>query len=288
MKESRVVTVESMKNEWPQCQKPSTILCLPACTSPSFLSFSLSLSLLTEAFGTTWTKHYCLYQKENRVFTMIPYNQIQHKIVSTTCLPHHQSILQFAVHYSRQLHDSHWAIIVRWLRGSLLIVKWSFSVTEISLFISIFSLEIILLKIGKNVYTQISNTSKENLDHLVWQILNMWIYYWINFTNEDFLQTSTETIVLRSCVRRMSDSIDKRFCFDLTAQDRPGVQYTLQALSEDDRKLWMDAMDGKEPVSVGWLGEGSLSLSMETKHHQDRKELRCIKRRLCLYISRNL
>lgn len=66
-----------------------------------------------------------------------------------------------------------------------------------------------------------------------------------------FLQTSTETIVLRSCVRRMSDSIDKRFCFDLTAQDRPGVQYTLQALSEDDRKLWMDAMDGKEPVSVG-------------------------------------
>lgn len=93
-----------------------------------------------KAFGTTWTKHYCLYQKENRVFTMIPYNQIQHKI------------------------------------------------------------------------------------------------------------TSTETIVLRSCVRRMSDSIDKRFCFDLTAQDKPGVQYTLQALSEDDRKHWMDAMDGKEPM----------------------------------------
>lgn len=93
-----------------------------------------------KAFGTTWTKHYCLYQKENRVFTMIPYNQIQHKI------------------------------------------------------------------------------------------------------------TSTETIVLKSCIRRMSDSIDKRFCFDVTAQDRAGVQYTLQALSEEDRKLWMDAMDGKEPM----------------------------------------
>jgi hypothetical protein len=25
--------------------------------------------------------------------------------------------------------------------------------------------------------------------------------------------------------------------------------YTLQALSEDDRKCWMDVMDGKEPVS---------------------------------------
>ncbi|XP_069996737.1 rho GTPase-activating protein 26 isoform X17 [Penaeus vannamei] len=93
-----------------------------------------------KAFGTTWTKHYCLYQKENRVFTMIPYNQIQHKI------------------------------------------------------------------------------------------------------------TSTETMVLKSCVRRMSDSIDKRFCFDLTAQDKPGVLYTLQALSEEDRKHWMDAMDGKEPM----------------------------------------
>jgi len=30
---------------------------------------------------------------------------------------------------------------------------------------------------------------------------------------------------------------------------RPNVTYTFQALSEEDRKLWMDAMDGKEPVS---------------------------------------
>lgn len=30
---------------------------------------------------------------------------------------------------------------------------------------------------------------------------------------------------------------------------RPGMVYTLQALSEDDRKCWMDVMDGKEPVS---------------------------------------
>ncbi|XP_047498840.1 rho GTPase-activating protein 26-like isoform X1 [Penaeus chinensis] len=104
---------------------------------------SFPLFVFQKAFGTTWTKHYCLYQKENRVFTMIPYNQIQHKICKFT---------------------------------------------------------------------------------------------------------STETIVLKSCVRRMSDSIDKRFCFDLTAQDKPGVLYTLQALSEEDRKHWMDAMDGKEPM----------------------------------------
>jgi len=29
---------------------------------------------------------------------------------------------------------------------------------------------------------------------------------------------------------------------------RPGIIYTFQALSEEDRKLWMDVMDGKEPV----------------------------------------
>ena len=29
--------------------------------------------------------------------------------------------------------------------------------------------------------------------------------------------------------------------------------YTFQALSEEDRKLWLDAMDGKEPVSDYYL-----------------------------------
>jgi hypothetical protein len=37
--------------------------------------------------------------------------------------------------------------------------------------------------------------------------------------------------------------------FTLYIAHRPGMLYTLQALSEDDRKLWMDVMDGKEPVS---------------------------------------
>ncbi|KAF2349282.1 Pleckstrin domain, partial [Trinorchestia longiramus] len=103
-----------------------------------------------KAFGTTWTKHYCQYQKETRIFTMIPYNQVQQKI------------------------------------------------------------------------------------------------------------TSTETLILKTCVRRMSESIDKRFCFDLTAQDRDkeGIVYTLQALCDEDRKLWMDAMDGKEPYG-GQGGSGA-------------------------------
>ncbi|CAJ1063959.1 rho GTPase-activating protein 42 [Xyrichtys novacula] len=56
-----------------------------------------------------------------------------------------------------------------------------------------------------------------------------------------------EVFKLRSCVRRKTDSIDKRFCFDIEVVERHGV-ITLQALSEANRRLWMEAMDGKEPI----------------------------------------
>ncbi|KAK5858488.1 hypothetical protein PBY51_002623 [Eleginops maclovinus] len=56
-----------------------------------------------------------------------------------------------------------------------------------------------------------------------------------------------EMFKLRSCVRRKTESIDKRFCFDIEVVQRHGV-ITLQALSEANRRLWMEAMDGKEPI----------------------------------------
>ncbi|XP_044515806.1 rho GTPase-activating protein 26 [Gracilinanus agilis] len=56
-----------------------------------------------------------------------------------------------------------------------------------------------------------------------------------------------ESVILKSCTRRKTDSIEKRFCFDVEAIDRPGI-ITMQALSEEDRRLWMEAMDGQEPV----------------------------------------
>ncbi|XP_037323737.2 rho GTPase-activating protein 42 [Pungitius pungitius] len=56
-----------------------------------------------------------------------------------------------------------------------------------------------------------------------------------------------EMFKLRSCVRRKTDSIDKRFCFDIEVVERHSV-ITLQALSEANRRLWMEAMDGKEPI----------------------------------------
>uniref|UniRef100_A0A8D0G0R9 Oligophrenin-1 n=1 Tax=Sphenodon punctatus TaxID=8508 RepID=A0A8D0G0R9_SPHPU len=57
----------------------------------------------------------------------------------------------------------------------------------------------------------------------------------------------TVDLTLKYCVRRKTDSIDKRFCFDIETVERPGT-ITLQALSEANRRLWMEAMDGKEPI----------------------------------------
>nr|XP_034301151.1 rho GTPase-activating protein 26 isoform X6 [Crassostrea gigas] len=94
-----------------------------------------------KVMGTTWTKHYCWYKKEGKVFHMMPYNQVTGKLS----------------------------------------------------------------------------------------------------------QPVTEKFTLKSCIRRASQSIDKRFCFDITVVEKPDT-LTFQALSDDDRKLWMDAMDGREPV----------------------------------------
>ncbi|KAG7473109.1 rho GTPase-activating protein 42-like [Solea senegalensis] len=61
------------------------------------------------------------------------------------------------------------------------------------------------------------------------------------------VNTAPDMFRLRSCVRRKTDSIDKRFCFDIEVVERHGV-ITLQAQSEANRRLWMEAMDGKEPI----------------------------------------
>ncbi|TRY93833.1 hypothetical protein DNTS_023756 [Danionella cerebrum] len=58
---------------------------------------------------------------------------------------------------------------------------------------------------------------------------------------------SSEKFSLKSCIRRKTDSIDKRFCFDIEVLERHGI-ITLQALSESNRRLWLEAMDGKEPI----------------------------------------
>ncbi|KRY70616.1 Rho GTPase-activating protein 10 [Trichinella pseudospiralis] len=50
---------------------------------------------------------------------------------------------------------------------------------------------------------------------------------------------------LKSCIRRASDTIDKRFCFDIISDNDDVL--TFQALSDEDRRCWLNALDGKEP-----------------------------------------
>uniref|UniRef100_A0A8D0BVD0 Rho GTPase-activating protein 42 n=1 Tax=Salvator merianae TaxID=96440 RepID=A0A8D0BVD0_SALMN len=61
------------------------------------------------------------------------------------------------------------------------------------------------------------------------------------------VSSAPEVFKLKSCIRRKTDSIDKRFCFDIEVVERHGI-ITLQAFSESNRKLWLEAMDGKEPI----------------------------------------
>ncbi|XP_073707163.1 rho GTPase-activating protein 42-like [Garra rufa] len=80
------------------------------------------------------------------------------------------------------------------------------------------------------------------------------------------MSNPSEKFRLKSCIRRKTDSIDKRFCFDIEVVERNTIYrgslfrplqffckarhgiITLQALSESNRRLWLEAMDGKEPI----------------------------------------
>uniref|UniRef100_A0A8C5E918 Rho-GAP domain-containing protein n=1 Tax=Gouania willdenowi TaxID=441366 RepID=A0A8C5E918_GOUWI len=86
-----------------------------------------------------------------------------------------------------------------------------------------------------------------------WALGMSWVKYYCKYHKEDKVlvmipceqKTTTKQglmqLTLITCHRRKTDSIDKRFCFDVETIER-------LALSEGDRKLWMEAMDGKEPI----------------------------------------
>uniref|UniRef100_A0A671X0W2 Oligophrenin 1 n=1 Tax=Sparus aurata TaxID=8175 RepID=A0A671X0W2_SPAAU len=93
-----------------------------------------------------------------------------------------------------------------------------------------------------------------------WALGVSWVKYYVKYHKEGRRlvmvpceqKTTTKQgptqLTLKSCIRRKTESIDKRFCFDVETNER-NAPVTFQALSEGDRKLWMEAMDGKEPVS---------------------------------------
>ncbi|XP_034034637.1 oligophrenin-1-like [Thalassophryne amazonica] len=92
-----------------------------------------------------------------------------------------------------------------------------------------------------------------------WALGMTWVKYYCKYDKEDHIlvmipceqkpttKQGPTQVTLNSCIRRKTESIDKRFCFDVETIER-NTPVTFQALSEGDRKLWMEAMDGKEPI----------------------------------------
>ncbi|XP_067903312.1 oligophrenin-1 isoform X2 [Heterodontus francisci] len=85
-----------------------------------------------------------------------------------------------------------------------------------------------------------------------------WVKYYCKYVKDTKILSMTscdpkpgmkQEFKLKSCIRRKSESIDKRFCFDIETFERQGP-VTLQALSEANRRLWIEAMDGKEPIYI--------------------------------------
>uniref|UniRef100_A0A665UU44 Oligophrenin 1 n=1 Tax=Echeneis naucrates TaxID=173247 RepID=A0A665UU44_ECHNA len=126
-----------------------------------------------------------------------------------------------------------------------------------------------------------------------WALGVSWVKYYCKYHKEGRLLVMTPCeqrpttkqgpaqLTLKSCIRRKSDSIDKRFCFDVETVER-NTPVTFQALSEGDRKLWMEAMDGKEPVRFFclFLNEVGFKFVRKCINYVETKG----KRTLCLFI----
>ncbi|KTG40911.1 hypothetical protein cypCar_00000656 [Cyprinus carpio] len=92
-----------------------------------------------------------------------------------------------------------------------------------------------------------------------WALGVTWLKYYCKYFKDSKLfimvpmeqktgtKQTTSQLTLKSCVRRKTESTDKRFCFDIETNERCSP-VLLQAISEVNRKQWMEAMDGKEPI----------------------------------------
>ncbi|TGZ39803.1 hypothetical protein CRM22_011258 [Opisthorchis felineus] len=62
-----------------------------------------------------------------------------------------------------------------------------------------------------------------------------------------------ESYSIKTCTRRSSETIDRRFCFDVEVDNR-STPLTLQAQSQADLLEWLRIMDGQEPLYADRFG----------------------------------
>uniref|UniRef100_A0A8C5LJW0 Rho GTPase-activating protein 42 n=1 Tax=Jaculus jaculus TaxID=51337 RepID=A0A8C5LJW0_JACJA len=74
--------------------------------------------------------------------------------------------------------------------------------------------------------------------------------------------SSPEMFKLKSCIRRKTDSIDKRFCFDIEVVERHGI-ITLQAFSEANRKKCIQAVETRGITILGLYRIGGVNSKVQ-------------------------
>uniref|UniRef100_A0A8C5E8N1 Oligophrenin 1 n=1 Tax=Gouania willdenowi TaxID=441366 RepID=A0A8C5E8N1_GOUWI len=129
-----------------------------------------------------------------------------------------------------------------------------------------------------------------------WALGMSWVKYYCKYHKEDKVlvmipceqKTTTKQglmqLTLITCHRRKTDSIDKRFCFDVETIER-NAPVTFQALSEGDRKLWMEAMDGKEPIYHSPIHKQAESKSVPRPLLKKKVRICCTDQSLCSVID---
>ncbi|KAI0231997.1 Rho GTPase-activating protein 26 [Lamellibrachia satsuma] len=191
--------------------------------------FTMIFLFLGRTLVTSWNKYYCLYQKENKIFTMIPF--IAEALVTSWnkyyCLYQKENKIFTMIPFIAE------ALVTSWNKYYCLYQKENKIFTMIPF-------------IAEALVTS-WNKTRWNKYYCLYQKENK-IFTMIPFNQVTSKSITTETFFLTSCTRRASDTIEKRFCFDVKVQDRPSAPLTLQANSEEDLRLWLNAMDGKEPI----------------------------------------
>nr|XP_046176369.1 oligophrenin-1-like isoform X1 [Oncorhynchus gorbuscha] len=166
------------------------------------------------ALGVSWVKYYCKYHKDSKLFVMVPAEPkpatklVGHKMGRIICIRHLEQLSVTSLIFDQtQWND---------LKAHELIYYLCFY--YFINFLQSFNVEILSSPLSPTFYLH----------------------------THGFFQGPTE-LKLKSCFRRKTESIDKRFCFDIETCER-NTPVTLQAVSEANRKLWMEAMYGKEPI----------------------------------------
>eukprot|EP00794_Sanderia_malayensis_P007582 gene7582-8421_t len=226
----------------------------------------------------SWTKHYCMYQKENKILTMIPYSQTMGKMSSDTntfivssCTRKPTEPLErrfcFQITGSdrkdimtlQALSDEDHRCWLEVMDGHEPVRK-RYEITQEET-------EDLKKRVEKQGETgELQKTTYARQGYLFMQekkhgrLVFPWTKHYCMYQKENKMLTmipysqtmgkmssDSNTFIVSSCTRKPTEPLERRFCFQITGSDRKDIM-TLEALSDEDRRCWLEVMDGNEPI----------------------------------------